>query len=235
MVYKIVDIQLDNTMNTILIPASGSATRMRGLPKFLLPSGKDNLSLLENHIANVSNFASEILIGLNPIFLDIVLQANLALHGASIIPMKTANMTQTVLNLAKLSASDRYTVIMPDTAFEAKESYQFQFLHNDLDLSLWKIRSDQYGKLGQVSLDSNNNVLDCVDKDPTCKYELAWGALTFNQKFLKFLHPDFPHIGYGIVPALKAKLNVKGVVIDGSYWDCGTPEEYIRYLRSGEI
>jgi hypothetical protein len=220
-------------MHSILIPASGSATRMRGLPKFLLPSGNGILSLLENHIVNVANFADEILIGLNPIFLNIVQEANLELCGARIIPMKTATMTQTVLNLVELSPAERFTVIMPDTAFEAKESYEFKKLNHDLDLSLWRIRSDQYGKLGQVLIDSNNLVLDCVDKDPECKYELAWGALTFNKNFLQFLNPKLPHIGYGIIPALKASLDIKGSVINGSYWDCGTPEEYIRFLKFG--
>jgi len=220
-------------MHSILIPASGSATRMRGLPKFLLPSGNGILSLLENHIVNVANFADEILIGLNPIFLNIVQEANLELCGARIIPMKTATMTQTVLNLVELSTAERFTVIMPDTAFEAKESYEFKKLNHDLDLSLWRIRSDQYGKLGQVLIDSNNLVLDCVDKDPECKYELAWGSLTFNKKFLQFLNPKLPHIGYGIIPALKASLDIKGSVVNGSYWDCGTPEEYIRFLKFG--
>jgi hypothetical protein len=221
-------------MHSILIPASGSATRMRGLPKFLLPSGIDDLSLLEVHISNVINFASEILIGLNPIFFDIFMKAGLQLHGASVFPMETSTMTETVLNLAAKSNSQRYTVLMPDTAFSSGTSYQFANMNHDLDLSLWRIRLDQYGKLGQVSLTKAGKVIDCIDKDLSCVYEHAWGALTFNHKFIDVLRPDFPHIGYGIVPALKANLDVFGTIVDGSYWDCGTPGEYIRYLKSKE-
>jgi len=222
-------------MHSILIPASGSATRMRGLPKFLLPSGKDGLSLLEVHISNVAHFASEILIGVNPIFFNIVMEAGLELHGACVFPMQTLTMTETVLNLAGKSDSERFTVLMPDTAFSSVSSYQFAKMNHDLNLSLWKIRIDQYGKLGQVSLNKEGTVIDCIDKDSTCTYEHAWGALTFNKKFINLLRPEFPHIGYGIVAAIEAKLDVFGTIVDGSYWDCGTPSEYIQYLKSKEF
>ena len=156
-------------MSSFLIPASGSASRMRGLPKFLLPSGDGNLSLLEIHIRNVVNSASEILIGLNPIFFDIVKEANLELHGARIVPMKTNTMTETVLNLVHQSDADKFTVIMPDTAFSSMSSYQFETSDHDLDLKLWQIRGDQIGKLGQVLIGAENEVLDCLDKDPNCR------------------------------------------------------------------
>ena len=222
-------------MKTVIFPASGSAVRMRGLPKFLLPSGLGDLTLLELHISQVANQADELLIGVNPIFFEIVKKANLNLHGARIVPLETSSMTETVLKLVSISSGTRFTVIMPDTVFESSKSYDFNSLNNDLDLSWWKIRSDQYGKLGQVSIGVDGKVLDCVDKDPECRYEYSWGAMTFNRKFLEFLNTEFPHIGYGIVPALEAGMNVNSVVLCGRYWDCGTPMEYLRYLKTLEI
>lgn len=219
-------------MHSVIIPASGSATRMRGIPKFLLPSGSGDLSLLEIHIRNVKNFASEILIGINPVFFEIVVEAKLELNGAQIFPMRTSTMTETVIRLIDKSNAERFTVLMPDTAFESPESYKFDTYSHQLDLSLWRIRDEQKGKLGQVLLDSSNKVIDCVDKDPECKYALAWGALTFDKEWLKFLNESFPHIGYGIAPAVGADFEVYGDILEGSYWDCGTPSEYISYLRS---
>ena len=217
------------------MPASGSAVRMRGLPKFLLPSGVGELSLIELHIKHVSSYADEILIGINPIFIDIVTKAKLNLRGAQLIPLETKTMTETVLNLVSMSSGSRFSVLMPDTVFESTESYDFDRLKNDLDLSLWKIRSDQYGKLGQVLVDRDGKVLDCVDKNPECRYEFSWGAMTFNRNFLECLDIEFPHIGYGVVPALKIGLAVNSVILPGHYWDCGTPMEYLRYLRTVEI
>lgn len=222
-------------MNTVLIPASGSAVRMRGLPKFLLPSGVMDLCILELHISQVSSYADEILIGLNPIFYELVVSAKLKLLGARIFPLETKSMTETVLRLVSLSSGTRFTVIMPDTVFEMAESYDFANLKSDLDLSLWRIRSDQFGKLGQVLISSDGRVLDCIDKHPDCEYEFSWGAMSFNRKFLAHLNVDFPHVGYGIVPALKANLSVNGVILPGRYWDCGTPLEYMRYLKTKEI
>ena len=219
-------------MHTVLLPAAGSAQRMRGLPKFLLPSGELNLSIIELHIRNLSEYADEILIGLNPIFLDIVLNAKLNLQNARIIPLSTNSMTETVLKLIPYSSGDRFTLIMPDTVFESKESYRFENLQSDLDLSLWKIRSDQYGKLGQVLIAPDGKVLDCVDKDPSCRYEYIWGAMTFNRRFIECLDFDFPHVGYGIVKALKLQMKVNGMVLPGRYWDCGTATEYMHYIRT---
>lgn len=220
------------SMRTVLLPASGSALRMRGLPKFLLPSGIRDLSLIELHISKIADYADEILIGVNPIFLEIVLNAKLVLHNARIIPLETKSMTETVLRLVSISSGARFTVVMPDTVFESTESYNFVHSKSDLDLSLWRIRIDQYGKLGQVSIGPDGRVLDCIDKNPDCQYEFSWGAMTFNRKFLDHLKIDFPHVGYGIVPALKANLSVNGIVLPGRYWDCGTPMEYIRYLKT---
>ena len=222
-------------MRTVLIPASGSAVRMRGLPKFLLPSGVEELSLLELHVKQIIDYADEVLIAINPIFVHIVENANLNLFGARIVPLETKTMTETVLKLTSISLGSRFTVIMPDTVFESNESYSFDGLTSDLDLSLWKIRSDQYGKLGQVSIAPDGKVLDCVDKNPECRYEYSWGAMTFNRVFLKYLDSQFPHIGYGIVPALKAQMDVNSIVLPGRYWDCGTPLEYLRYLKTLEI
>jgi hypothetical protein len=208
---------------------------MRGLPKFLLPSGSGELTLLELHLKNIASHVDEILIGINPIFIEIVKNARLNLCGAQIISLETKSMTETVVNLAKMSAGTRFSVVMPDTVFESSEGYVFEDLNSDLDLSLWKIRSDQYGKLGQVSVGADGRVLDCVDKDPECRYEFSWGAMTFNRKFLQLLDIQFPHIGYGIVPAIQAQLDVRSVIFPGRYWDCGTPIEYLRYLKTLEI
>jgi ADP-glucose pyrophosphorylase len=144
-------------------------------------------------------------------------------------------MTETVLNLAKQSLGNRFLMIMPDTVFEFHKGYIFDDSKSDLTLSLWRIRSDQYGKLGQVSVDMNGKVLDCVDKNPDCRYEFSWGAMSFNQKFLEILNNEFPHVGYGILPAIQSNLEVNSVVFPGRYWDCGTPLEYLRYLKTLEI
>lgn len=45
-------------------------------------------------------------------------------------------------------------------------------LYYDLDivLSPFKYTSSLFGSVGQINVDSNNNVVDLVDKDPACVY-----------------------------------------------------------------
>lgn len=213
-----------------IIPASGNASRMRGFPKFLLPNGPSYETLLEAHLKSVAPFVDEIRIAVNPMFKEILMGASLFLHDADVESMETLSMTETVLNLISRSTAEKFIVIMPDTAFLGESPYQKLFNGTkDLNLSIWKIRDEQKGKLGQVLIGDDNCVLDCIDKDPDCDYEFAWGLQYFNRKYLNFLSPDQPHIGYGIVPAIKAGLSVGASTSAGSYWDCGTPSEFISY------
>jgi len=217
----------------VLIPASGNATRMRGFPKFLLPNGNNDETLLESHLRAVSIIADEMLIAVNPIFLNIVQNASLNFYGATLMPMETRSMTETVINLAEDSNADRFLVLMPDTAYLGESPYsKLLEEQNDLNLSVWKIRNEQKGKLGQVQLDDSNFVLDCVDKDQNCKYEFAWGVQLFTRKYLDYLSAEQPHVGYGIMPAIRGGLKVGASLVAGTYWDCGTPNEYVNFLKS---
>ena len=221
-------------MHTCLIPASGSASRMKGFPKFLLPSKKDSQTLLEVHLREASKICDEILIGVNPIFYDILANANLEMYGAKIVSLATNTMSETIIKLASHAKGEIFTVLMPDTVFvNAQENFLKANGESDLELGIWKIRADQIGKLGQISFDEELNVIDCVDKDENCNYEFAWGIQTFNRNFLNILKPEWPHIGYGILPAIDNNLNVKVRLIDGGYYDCGTQSEYIKYIKDG--
>lgn len=217
-------------MKSVLIPASGSATRMRGLPKFLLPSGVNNFSILELHLSKIFNLVDEIFIGINPKFFDMVIDAKLELKQAEIFPLETNTMTETVLELAKSSA-DSFSLIMPDTIYENDFAYKILDADSLLTLGLWKIRENQFGKLGQIKIDKENYVMDCIDKDPNCKYEYSWGTMAFHKDFLNYLNKDFPTIGLGINKLLELQIRIHSIIIPDNYWDCGTTAEYIEYLR----
>jgi UTP-glucose-1-phosphate uridylyltransferase len=69
-----------------------------------------------------------------------------------------------------------------------------------------------------------------VDKDFSCNYEYAWGALTFSKKITQFLDSTDPHLGYGVKNALMNSQSVTARKISGEYFDCGTPSEYLNLL-----
>lgn len=214
----------------LLIPAAGYASRMNNIPKFLLPVGKKGENLLATQIANAVEWYDTILIGVKE---DLITLMNERLFDGrvQIVPMTTKTMSETILKLASKSTSDKLALIMPDTFFEGENPHKFLSTANsDLNIALWLIREKQRGKLGQIEI-SENEVVRCIDKDPSCKLPYAWGALSFNRKFLDLINEEMPHVGYGISPAILSGLSISHSIVDGNYFDCGTPDEYYELVN----
>lgn len=224
-------------MNKIaIIPAAGLATRIKGIPKFLLPINEENDKLITILLSSLSKFST-------PYVITTPANATL-LYGqiqkqAKILIGETASMSETVKLCEDLSGSRKVLFAMPDT-FYVGDSEVFakltKAIDTDIDVAVgvWKIRPDQRGKLGQCEIDSKGNISKVVDKDISCYYPWAWGVLAWKKIFWPFICPETSHIGYALNPAIKAGLKVKAVFMKGSYFDCGTASEYIS-LVSGKI
>jgi NDP-sugar pyrophosphorylase family protein len=152
--------------------------------------------------------------------------------------MTTATMTETVLRIANISGADNFIMTMPDTLFSGDQPYEFLARENSgMSLALWRIRDEQKGKLGQVKLEPPESdgvgvVVASRDKDPNCDFAHSWGAMSFNRSVLEFAEPGMPHTGYLIPELISAKIPIFGREMAGSYYDCGTPEEYIYMLTN---
>lgn len=217
-----------------ILPASGLATRMRGLPKFLLPCSDTYETLIERHVDHMLENCELVWIPTRPKLAHLLEDLDFTNDRVKIIAIETSSMTDTVIQTAKLSSVDRFVLAMPDTYLLGEQPYSF--LANseaDLSLALWNIRDDQKGKLGQVLLDNpqEGNVVDARDKDVDCKYEHSWGAMGINRSILELADPEMPHVGYLISPAIESGAQVAGRVFEGSYYDCGTPREYLTMLE----
>lgn len=219
---------------TLLIPAAGSATRMRGLPKFLLPTHASNTSLLERHLNFLGGLFDEILIGINPDFshlLKSVVDESLKLK---IVEMRTQTMMETVVKLCEKSISESFFLIMPDTFFSNYKAI-LEFLnnknHNDANLLCWELQPFQKGKLGQVLINENNLITDIKDKNLECTYEYFWGAASFSRENLRMVNDSEAHVGFMYEKLLAGNIEVGAIKIQGSYYDCGTQGEYIRMLK----
>jgi hypothetical protein len=98
-------------------------------------------------------------------------------------------------------------------------------------LACWKIRDEQKGKLGQVLVDQGNKVTDIRDKDINCDYELSWGAVSFSRALINYMEITDPHIGMAVAKSVKNGEDVNCLMVDGEYFDCGTPREYFHLLE----
>jgi UTP-glucose-1-phosphate uridylyltransferase len=216
-----------------VIPAAGLATRMRGIPKFLLPCDDEYTTLIELHISQLLQYCETIWIPTRPELVLLLDSLGLAKDRVVILPMQTENMTQTVMKVTQISKQQHFQLVMPDTFFFGEKPYgMLDPFPSIAELACWKIRSEQKGKLGQVLIDGKI-VTEMKDKDPDCAFEHSWGALTFSRELLDYADSNDPHIGYAVRNALISGRPVTASIVHGKYFDCGTPSEYLNML--GEV
>ena len=214
-----------------IIPAAGMATRMRGLPKFLLPCDDVYTSLIELHISQLLEQCETVWIPTRPELVLLLDSLGVSKDRVVILPMQTENMTQTVLKVLQISNQEHFQLIMPDTFFSGEKPYALlNPKPKTADLACWQIRPDQRGKLGQVLIE-DSRVKQIEDKNPDCSFEHSWGALTFNRNLLKYSNISDPHIGYSLRSALIGGESISATSMSGKYFDCGTPSEYLEMLQ----
>lgn len=214
----------------LLIPASGYATRMNKIPKFLLPGNTLGTSLLEIHISLAAGFYENVFIATRAELVPLLNEKDLG-FDVKIFPMETSTMTETILELTRISEADSFAMIMPDTYFLGDNPHSFLSSGDDeLNLALWEIQDHQKGKLGQIHL-VGNKAIASSDKDADCHFPYSWGALSFGKNFCSLLDSKMPHIGYGIPESIRLKQNNNCMVMDGAYYDCGTPYEYFEVIK----
>lgn len=221
-----------------ILPAAGSATRMRGLPKFLLPCDENYLSLLERHINHLAPICNKIWIPIRPDLIALVESLNIPAPNTEIFPISTNTMTETLRKTASKSMSEKFVMVMPDTYFQGELPYEYLATGAEkMNLACWKIRAEQYGKLGQVQIsksspeETQGTVSSSRDKDPSCRFPFSWGAMSFSREVLELADDEMPHLGYVLPQLLEKNMQIHAKVIDGEYFDCGTPQEYISMLQ----
>ncbi len=219
-----------------IIPAAGPASRLNGIPKFLLPINKKNY-LLKFHIELIkTSFAEEnvqIVIGTNNTNSQIL---KYLYPDLNILEFESNSMVETVIKSKKdLNEEESvYGCIMPDTYFSDLEIYSKMYKKiNDLDVvvAVWRITEDQVGKFGQCDIDSNGRLTNVVDKNPECKLPFFWGSLMWKNSFNKFLEIDDLHFGDTLNRAIENGMKIGVVYAEGDYFDCGTFEEYKELLN----
>ncbi len=215
-----------------ILPAAGLSSRMRGIPKFLLPVDIEYTTLLEHHLENLSLICENIFLPTRKDLISLIESLEFNNDKLKIIEMQSETMSETVINTIDSSDANHFILTMPDTFFTGESP--FELLDREpliCEIACWKIRDEQRGKLGEVLIDENNSVLQIVDKKPDNGFEFAWGALTFSKELIKYIDIKDPHIGYAVANALEKKEVIKALKLEGKYYDCGTPQEYLKLLE----
>jgi choline kinase len=212
-----------------LIPASGTASRMRGLPKFLLPFENSVKTLMERHIEMMEQHVDRILIPTRPENLELIERLKFP-SFVELVPLITSTMSETV-NLALDKVDFELCILgMPDTYYLGQDPYKALVnLAGDVRLACWPTVSSQVGNVGSVEI-VGGRVTQVQDKNPRVDFGRHWGAIAFNKSALEHLDSSTPHIGFIVNPCIEAGLIVDAEDIEGDYIDCGTFSEYRRLL-----
>jgi len=215
-----------------IIPSAGHATRMLGLPKMLLPVGDSTLigTLIERMR---SLRPSAIHIATHRPALGYLTR----LYGPEthVFQADTRTMSETVL-LSRADAGDATVLFgMPDTYFD--DGRAFSKLAATIDagadvaVGVFEARPGQHREGGMVTVGQSGRVTDVIDKPDLCPSPWIWGVLAWKACFWDCIDAAMPHVGYALPVALDAGLDVRAVVMDGGYWDCGTTARYYTLIR----
>jgi hypothetical protein len=214
-----------------LLPAAGTATRMSGLPKFLLPISENHQCLLTYHVDLMAPHVDHIIIPTRPEWANLLKSFDFE-STVDVVEMTTHTMAETVKRALEGRDFDSCVLGMPDTYFVGGNPYLELggIQEADVSLAVFATRPEQVGKVGSVALDGEGRVTDHADKELDRDFGHHWGVIEFGANVEKFLSPDATTGGYLISEALTRSLNVRGYVAGYPYFDCGTFREYLQCL-----
>lgn len=222
-----------------IIPAAGSATRMGGIPKYLLPANLSADPIIKFHLQMAHEAKLDCILVTHPSLSEFVgeLIRTWNFPNVHVLPIVSKSMTFTVLEATKLfdSEVDVFSISMPDTYFEKSNGFSSEFLlelrSSAPSLGLWRIQDSQIGKLGQVDIDfKTKRAIGMMDKNPHCDFEFSWGMMALNRQIIQALNEDDAHPGISLERLLDLE-HVSYSIATGSYIDCGTPGEYFSFLN----
>jgi hypothetical protein len=224
----------------LLLPIGGSATRMLGLPKFMLPANPEH-TLIEQHVLGALDAGYlDVYVIVSEKYFDLFHEFKVSKRlnvNVICLPKATSTMTETlVLGAREIPdfSSCEATIGMADTAFLGESFKEIYFrirTHAEkVSLGLFKIRSDQFGKLGQVKIDDNGLVVDLKDKTHDCVFPQIWGLAKLPGDLLLKSEVRDAHIGISIEKLLRTGVQVGSALNTAEYFDCGTFNEYKKFL-----
>lgn len=210
-----------------VLPASGKASRIMGLPKFALPIS-DHETLLSWHVNNLKEVCDRIVISTRPEWMPLVESMDLP---AEVLVREPSTLSNTLGELFTLTHDD-IIFGMPDSAILGNSYNPYINLmrsDGDVTLGLFECTPVLRGKVGQVFI-KNNLVVDVQDKVIGCQYPLMWGNILFRGK-AKYLNLGNNTPSTEISKWVSAGTRVDAVINDGQYIDVGTFEG-LKHLMS---
>jgi len=202
-----------------LLPASGSASRLGGIPKFCLPLN-DKQTILEWHIEQMLKVCDLVKISTKKDWLPIVNQMDLP-SNVLVYEIEPSTMSDALVKMM-IDSKSKYLIGMPDTYMPGSDGEFYKDLaesNADVTLSVFNCHEDLMGRVGQIKFNEFGIVQDSLDKTAGCEYPYMWGAMAVQNVFVD---KDLSHPGLQIMNWVNEGKRVRAVVAKGRYLDVGT-------------
>ncbi len=203
-----------------VLPASGKASRIGGIPKFCLPIS-DERSLLQWHVEQMLEVCDEVRVSTRAEWVPIIQNMDM---NIKLIVREPSTMSDAVKFMVG-DYNDTVLIGMPDTYILNAPGNIYKPLFKedtaDLVLGIWECGELLKGRVGQV-LVSNDKVIDSEDKVDDCDYPDMWGTMLFQKNMIRYIDIALDHPGKQIKEWINKNYNVRAVKPGGQYMDIGT-------------
>jgi hypothetical protein len=207
-------------MSTIgILPASGKASRIGGIPKFCLPIS-DERSLLQWHVEQMLEVCDEVRVSTRAEWVPIIQNMDM---NIKLIVREPSTMSDAVKFMVG-DYNDTVLIGMPDTYILGAQKNIYKEMtkvSGDLVLGSWECNDELKGRVGQILL-SGDKVISSQDKSADCEYEHMWGTMLFRKNLVRYIDVELDHPGKQIQEWIDMNLDIRAVMPGGKYMDIGT-------------
>ena len=202
-----------------ILPASGKASRIGGIPKFCLPIS-DERSLLQWHVEQMLEVCDEVRVSTRAEWVPIIQNMDM---NIKLIVREPSTMSDAVKFMVG-DYNDTVLVGMPDTYILGAQKNIYKEMmksYGDLVLGAWECNEELKGRVGQILI-SGDKVLSSKDKSGECDYPNMWGTMLFRKNMIRYIDPSLDHPGKQIQEWIDEGSNIQSVRPGGRYMDIGT-------------
>jgi hypothetical protein len=208
-----------------LLPASGKASRMGGVPKFCLPISASE-TLLHWHVQRMAEVCDEVRVCTRSIWSPLLKSLELPI---TLYLKEPSTMSDAVVHMSGEQDAD-FIVGMPDTIVRGG----YNFYHDmatasqehpnaSVVLAAFECPPRLRGEVGQIDVSRDGVVRDCIDKEPDCQYAHLWGGLLLRGEMVRQLDRSSASPSRDIAAWTKT-CQVRAARCAGEYVDVGRPE-----------
>lgn len=204
-----------------ILPASGKASRVGGIPKFCLPIS-DERSLIQWHVEQMLEVCDEVRISTRSEWIPIIQNMDM---NVKIMVREPSTMSDAIRYMVG-DYNDTVVIGMPDTYIldGPKNIYKDLFISTNADLVLgaWECLDDLKGRVGQIEIMDDGDVVQSKDKVSDCNFEYMWGTMLFRKNMIRYVDSDLDHPGKQIQEWIDRGFHITSVKPGGKYMDIGT-------------